>query len=350
MKRFKITQKAFLAGLLGSLCLGIGVGAQAQTHLRVGDSLPTGHYIAEGLIEFWMDGVKEKLGDEVSFDYFPAEQLGKAGDMLSLAQTGVLDISYVGPSYVSDKMPLSAVAQLPGMFTSSCEGTLAYWELVKPGGLLYELEFEPNEVRPLMALVLAPYQIYTSRRPIENIESFKGLKLRSTGGAMEETVLNLEAIPVQMAAPDTRDALSRGTLDGLVFPNSSLQPYDLHVLLKYATKGVSLGSFVATYSISNERWNALSAQEQEVFTELGEQSTLHACQLVDERDVADQAIVAEAGVTYVDLDETERNKLAEATSATANKWAADLDARNRAGTEVLEAYQKALADLDYENK
>src|SRR5690625_4367764 len=251
-KHFNFKKTAMVGAFSGAL-LGVAVAASAQTTLRIGDSLPSGHYIAEGLIEFWMDEVKDQLGDDIDFDHFPAEQLGKAGDMLSLAQTGVLDISYIGPSYVSDKMPLSAVAQLPGMFTSSCEGTLAYWELVKPGGLLYELEFEPNEVRPLMALVLAPYQIYTSRRPIENIESFKGLKLRSTGGAMEETVLNLEAIPVQMAAPDTRDALSRGTLDGLVFPNSSLQPYDLHGLLKYATDGVSLGSFEIGRASCRER-------------------------------------------------------------------------------------------------
>ncbi len=344
-KRFNFKKTAMVGAFSGAL-LGVAVAASAQTTLRIGDSLPSGHYIAEGLIEFWMDEVKDQLGDDIDFDHFPAEQLGKAGDMLSLAQTGVLDISYVGPSYVSDKMPLSAVAQLPGMFGNSCEGTLAYWELVKPGGLLYELEFEPNEVRPLMALALSPYQIYTSKKEIEGIDSFKGLKLRATGGAMEETVLNLDAVPVQMAAPDTRDALSRGTLDGLVFPNSSLPPYDLHGLLKYATDGVSLGSFVATYSISNERWSSLSDKEREVFTQVGEAATKHACELVDELDAKDKEKVKAAGVTYVTLGEDDLEKLNQATSDTAKKWAEDLDKRNRKGTEVLKAYQNALEEYN----
>lgn len=344
-KRFNFKKTAMVGAFSGAL-LGVAVAASAQTTLRIGDSLPSGHYIAEGLIEFWMDEVKDQLGDDIDFDHFPAEQLGKAGDMLSLAQTGVLDISYVGPSYVSDKMPLSAVAQLPGMFGNSCEGTLAYWELVKPGGLLYELEFEPNEVRPLMALALSPYQIYTAKKEIEGIDSFKGLKLRATGGAMEETVLNLDAVPVQMAAPDTRDALSRGTLDGLVFPNSSLPPYDLHGLLKYATDGVSLGSFVATYSISNERWSSLSDKEREVFTQVGEAATKHACELVDELDAKDKEKVKAAGVTYVTLGEDDLEKLNQATSDTAKKWAEDLDKRNRKGTEVLKAYQNALEEYN----
>lgn len=344
-KHFNFKKTAMVGAFSGAL-LGVAVAASAQTTLRIGDSLPSGHYIAEGLIEFWMDEVKDQLGDDIDFDHFPAEQLGKAGDMLSLAQTGVLDISYVGPSYVSDKMPLSAVAQLPGMFGNSCEGTLAYWELVKPGGLLYELEFEPNEVRPLMALALSPYQIYTAKKEIEGIDSFKGLKLRATGGAMEETVLNLDAVPVQMAAPDTRDALSRGTLDGLVFPNSSLPPYDLHGLLKYATDGVSLGSFVATYSISNERWASLSDKEREVFTQVGEAATKHACELVDELDAEDKEKVKAAGVTYVTLGEDDLEKLNQATSDTAKKWAEDLDKRNRKGTEVLKAYQNALEEYN----
>src|SRR5699024_10172261 len=102
MKKYFSFKKTAMASLFGVTLLGVAASVTAQTTLRIGDSLPSGHYIAEGLIEFWMDGVKEQLGDDVDFDHFPAEQLGKAGDMLSLAQTGVLHISYIGSCYVSD--------------------------------------------------------------------------------------------------------------------------------------------------------------------------------------------------------------------------------------------------------
>ncbi|AVL71956.1 TRAP-type mannitol/chloroaromatic compound transport system, periplasmic component [Oligella urethralis] len=343
MNKYLHKRNFIYKSLVAGACIFASLSVQAKSvNLRIGDSLPAGHYISNGLIEYWMDEVSKELGDNFRFQHFPAEQLGKASDMLSLTQSGVLDISYIGPSYISDKMPLSAVAQLPGMFNTSCEGTLAYWNLIKPGGKLYELEFKQNKVRPLMALALSPYQVFTSKKAIQDIESFKGLKLRVTGGAMEEMANNIGAVPIQMSAPETRDGLSRGTLDGLIFPNSSLLPYDLEVVLKYGTEGVSFGSFVATYSISEKTWQSLSEAEKEVFTRIGEKATLNACEKTDALELSDKVKVENAGVSYVEFNEHEKKLLNEASRLTAEKWAKDLDKRNRPGTEVLESWLESL--------
>ena len=44
------------------------------------------------------------------------------------------------------------------------------------------------------------------------------MKLRSTGGAQDLTLRAIGAVPVRMAAPDAYESLSRGTMDGLLFP------------------------------------------------------------------------------------------------------------------------------------
>src|SRR5699024_11565250 len=72
MKKYFSFKKTAMASLFGVTLLGVAASVTAQTTLRIGDSLPSGHYIAEGLIEFWMDGVKEKLGDDVDVDHFLA--------------------------------------------------------------------------------------------------------------------------------------------------------------------------------------------------------------------------------------------------------------------------------------
>jgi len=61
----------------------------------------------------WMDEVTRRTNGAVVFQHYPNQQLGKAADLLRLTQTGVVDIGYIAPSYVSDKMPVSEVAQLP---------------------------------------------------------------------------------------------------------------------------------------------------------------------------------------------------------------------------------------------
>ena len=65
-----------------------------------------------------MEEVKKRTNGAVSFEHYRPQQLGKAADMLKLAQTGVADIGYVAPAYVTDKMPVSEVAMLPGAQSS----------------------------------------------------------------------------------------------------------------------------------------------------------------------------------------------------------------------------------------
>ena len=95
--------------------------AAEPIHLRVADSFPKGHYLVKLVLEPWMEQVKKRTNNAVTFDHYPAQQLGKPADMLKLTQTGVADIGYVAPGYTSDKMPVSEVAMLPGAFEHSCQ-------------------------------------------------------------------------------------------------------------------------------------------------------------------------------------------------------------------------------------
>ena len=84
---------------------------QAQAlELKVADSFPAGHYLVRLLLKPWMDDVTKRTNGAVTFTYYPNQQIGKAADLLRLTQSGVVDIGYIAPSYVSDKMPLSEVA------------------------------------------------------------------------------------------------------------------------------------------------------------------------------------------------------------------------------------------------
>ncbi|HMM70849.1 MAG TPA: TRAP transporter substrate-binding protein DctP, partial [Rhodocyclaceae bacterium] len=254
MKTTTLVAKLVAIGTAGTLCSvsTIALAQDKKLTLRVADSFPQGHYLSRYATKPWMEQVTALTKGQVQFEHYPAEQLGKAKDLLSLTINGVTDIGYVGPSYVSDKMPLSAVAQLPGSFSTSCEGTLAYWKIARDG-VLAQKEFAPNGVRLLFTVVLAPYQVGTTKQKIEGMKSIEGLKIRSTGGALDVVVRKMKAVPVNIPAPEVYEAMSRGTVDGGVLPFSSLFPYELHKLLKYSTVGENLGSFVANYVISESR-------------------------------------------------------------------------------------------------
>jgi TRAP-type C4-dicarboxylate transport system substrate-binding protein len=307
----------------------------------VADSLPVGHYIAENLLMPFLEDVKKTTGETVSFDYFPAQQLGKAKDMLSLTQTGVTDIGYIGASYLADKLPLSSVAQLPGTFNSACEGTMAYWEIAKPGGVLDEAEYAPEGVRALMALALPPYQLFSAKE-LTGIESFKGLKIRTSGGSQALAMTKLGGIPVQMSAPEAREALSRGTVDAIVFPYGSIQPYDLAPHLETATEGLNLGSFVLSYMISQSKYDSLSPELQQALTEAGERATQRGCAAIDGMVDVDKQKIAEQGVQFVTLPDADVAEISSMLESVGSEWAADMDGRNKQGTEVMKAFMDAL--------
>ena len=345
MKR-KLRTALLAASALGTASLAATAAQAQELKLRVGDSFPVGHYIPENMTKFWMERVTELTDGKVAFEYYPAEQLGKAKDLLSLTQTGVIDIGYVGASYVSDKLPLSSVAELPENFTTSCQGTNAFWKIARPGGALDKVEFAPNDVRILMVMVLPPYQVLTSKTPITGLDSLRNLKLRTTGGAKEIATVKVGAVPVQISAPETRDALSRGTIDGVLFPHSSVLPYDIHPFLKYGTQNVNFGSFVVTYAISQDRWDALPENVQAAFVQAGDEATAKGCEAADNLDLKDKQTIADSGVSFVSFPAADEEKLLELMGQVSDEWAADLDSRGRPATDILNAFREALGTAE----
>src|SRR5215217_1022313 len=115
-------KRTFIGGLAACIAGFVPAFAQDSITLRVADHYSPEHLTAKYTIKFFMDRVKALTNGKVKFEYFPAEQLGKAKDMLSLTQGGIVDIGLVAPAYISEKMPLSAVAELPGTYATSCQG------------------------------------------------------------------------------------------------------------------------------------------------------------------------------------------------------------------------------------
>lgn len=316
--------------------------AQAPVKIKIADSFPVGHYLPKYITTPMIERLKalpEAKGFE--FEYYPAEQMGKAKDFLSLVQTGVIDIAYVAPGFVSDKMPLSVVSELPLPFTGSCQGTLAYWNLAKPGGLIAKKEFEPNGVRLLFTIVLPPYQVIT-RKPFTSLKEIEGMKIRASGSAKELLLKKLKAVPVLMPTPEVYESLSRGTIDGVLFPFNSLAPYDIHKLSKTGTIGENFGTFVANWVISEKRFQALPAAVQTELTKMGDELTRSACAQVEKDEAGDIEKVKTAGVKLTPLSAPEKASLHKLSEEVSNDWAANLDKRGKSGTEVLNAFKAGL--------
>ncbi|MEO8279342.1 MAG: TRAP transporter substrate-binding protein DctP [Ideonella sp.] len=327
---------------IASATLLAAAPAGAQTKIKIADSFPVGHYLPKYFTTPMMERLKaDPAAKGYEFEYYPAEQLGKAKDFLQLVQSGVIDIAYVAPGFVSDKMPLSVVPELPLPYTGSCMATMAYWNLAKPGGLLDKKEFAPNGVRLLFTIVLPPYQVIT-RKPFANLKDIEGMKIRASGSAKELLLKKLKAVPVLMPTPEVYESLSRGTIDGVLFPFNSLAPYELHKLSKTGTIGENFGSFVANWVISEKRFQSLPPKMQEDLTAMGEELTSKSCAQVEKDEAGDIEKIKAAGVKLTPLSAADHAALVGVSMEVATEWAQNLDRRGKSGTEALNAFKSGL--------
>lgn len=336
---YSMRKTAFLGA-----ALIISANAIGGETLRVADSFPVGHYISDSLIGSWMKEVELETKGEVKFQFFPAQQMGKAKDMLELLRSGAIDIAYIGVSYFSDKMPLASIGELAADYSSSCVGSAAYWKLARPGGLLDELEYSKEGIRLISEMVLAPYQIVTSRKEITNLDSLKGLKIRATGDTKEMGLINLGMTPVALAAPDIRDGLSRGTIDGSLGPMASLAPYGLDDVTKYSTEGSGFGTFIATYAINVSRWNRLPESVKIAMNSATAKVLPSACARVDKLEEESKKEMIAKGLKFVRFDSADQARINEALAKVGDDWAKAINKNGREGTKVLDAFRAAVAE------
>jgi len=308
--------------------------------LKVGDSFPTTNDLSSEGIVFFMDKVEELTDGQVEFEYYPAEQVGKADSYLDLTLAKSIDIGYT--SYSTDRLPLSEVATLPGAYNTAEEGSKIIWNLVQD--FLMEEEYLKNGVRPLYAVAIPQYQLATAKSPITSLEDIKGKKVRVTG-TMELAFDELGASPVFMPATEAYTAMERGTVDGLVFPFTSFKPYQIESLAKYSTKNANFGSFTVIYSINEEVYNDLPENVKEAMQKAGDEVVEHLSTFLDKK--IDELIEEfSSDIEMYELSEEEVKEWDMALEPAWDAWAEDLDNRGFKGTETVERFRELRDELN----
>jgi len=338
---FKI---AAIAALFGSLStISLSAAAQDKIVLRVADYLPPSHYLIRFVAKHWIETVTKQSNGRVEIKHFPSEQLGKAKDLLSLAQSGVADISGIVPGFVSDRMPLGTFAELPGLYNSSCQGTAAAGELLLSGGILAKEELEPNNVVAILTIATVPYNLFSRRDRLATLGDVKGLKIRTLGGVMSDTVDKLGGVGVQMASPEIYESLSRGTVEGIAYTYSALASNGFHKLVKSSMTGINFGGSTFAYLMSKQKWNSLPPDIQKILLSAGQETMEFACREIDKDEQAAKLKVKEAGVQFFEPQPADVTKMNQIKEEVAAGWIREASRRGAPAEAVYKGFRAALA-------
>tara|TARA_Y100001933_G_scaffold259466_2_gene309440 strand:+ start:607 stop:1650 length:1044 start_codon:yes stop_codon:yes gene_type:complete len=316
-------------------------GVVAEVTLKVADTFPPGHYIVETGTRYWMDRVTELTDGEVKFQYFGAGQLGSLRDMFSMVQSGVVDIGYVPPAYNGGTMPLAGVHTLPGLFSQSTVGTPAFFDTVTSDPILQN-DFLANGMRPVWGVMTSTYNLFTRGKEIDGLEDIKGLKLKTIAGNMAESVKALGGAPVDIPSPETYQAIRTGTVDGTIFPTTSVYSYKLDEVIDTAVMGIDLFVYWAPYVIREDVWQGLAPAHREAMQQAAQEAMQRVAEETDRSAAELEGKMRNSGIKVIVLDEAQREQVKAATVPVFDAWVSGMEERGLPGDEVLEAFRSNI--------
>lgn len=195
---------------LSALCLTLMAGgAMAQTVGSYSLWVPPQAPIMPD-ISAWSASLSEASNGEVTFDLYPAQQLGAAVDHYDMARDGIVDMAMVAPGYTPGRFPIWNLIEMPFNFTNSIGGARALHEWY-----LDYAEREMGDVKFCFVSMHHPGTLHTTNREVRLPEDVAGMKIRPGGPGTAAFMTHLGAAVVQAALPEMRELAERGVVDGV---------------------------------------------------------------------------------------------------------------------------------------
>ena len=291
-------------------------------------------------LEPFMERVTEMTDGQVEFEFYPAEQLGKAADTYDLTANGVMDIGLYLAPYSPSEMPISSsIPAMPGIYTTAYQGSMAYHKMSKESPIL-ETDFLNGGVRPIFTFASIQGELLTKGKEIKVPKDLTGLKIRPSGEIARKVVADLGGTSVNMAIPELYEGLERNVIDAIHLYAVSAQDNGLDELVKFGTEGLTLGGAISGLIINEKKFQSLPKDVQEVLIQVGDEFTESNATYYDELNSAAVQEYRDAGVNIHTLSEDEKDQWQKVYDKVIEEWLKEKE--NSGIEEVLRTFNEEI--------
>ena len=337
--------------LSGAVAL-LGSAAFADTFtLRIGSGHPNGPavYVAD-TANFFVPEVKRRVAEETEHEIEFVEGYGGAiagvAETLESVQNGILDIGSYCICFEPAKLFLHNFPYYapfgPQDSAQQMQATRATYDAVP----WLEEQFTAEYDQVLLGLHGWDNYHLGTTEPWDTVEDLKGVKVGGAGPNLP-WLEYAGAIPVQSTLPDGYLSLQTGVYSGwLMFPSAYLgfkfyEPSPNYTLIGFGAMGVN------ALTMNKRKFDSLPEDVQKILMEVGRAYENQAGETLNGRQAAGLKGLAEVGANIKELGEDARAGWAASLAEFPNRQAKDADGRGMPGTEVMNAYLKAVADTGY---
>ncbi|WP_366921719.1 TRAP transporter substrate-binding protein DctP [Metallumcola ferriviriculae] len=294
-----------------------------------------------GQVHFWVGNYMDNFADEIEketnieFDRYYAGELVKVGRELDALKGGTIDVAapFLAP-YHEGLFPLSDVTQLPLLNSDSTMVTKAFQKLMdsdvdlKDGQSFYDYEFTSKGLVAWPLGATEKYALSTAGKEFNTINDFSGVPIRAGSTLAMMAVENLGLTPVYMPSADAYEAISKGTLDGLISSIGDWQSYGFQELVEYTIVGINMGHWESYLTLTKETWDALPADVQETWDRVAREQALKNAKYITSLDVAQIEESKAKGAVFEDisdLDPAVQGHFTQAATKTWERWIAAVE-------------------------
>lgn len=287
-----------LAAVLSGCSAGGTTGKEEETiHLKFGivNSDTTNYYFGCKAIA---DEVYKATEGKVEITIYPSGQLGNERDLYEGAQLGSIDMFYAANAVMSSFIPEMTVLDQPFLFDSVEQAHRVI------DGRLGELIAEKAEEQGIhiAGWIESGYRNVFSNRPIQTLDDFNGLKIRTMENSLHMELFNaLGAMATPMASGDVFTGLQQKTIDAAENAVSDVLANKFYEVTKNITYTNHLFVFMGV-GFSERAWNKIPDELKPVVEEAVKRGCNTQRKLLAEANAAAEAELKELGVQFYEID------------------------------------------------
>lgn len=317
--------------LLGLVFLAGSVPSYAQDkviNLSFSNFFPTSHRNSIIMAD-WCKEVEKRTNGRVKLTYYPGAVLTPAAQTYDSVVKGIADVGESVLGYTKGKFPMMEIIDLPLGYKNAYVATMMINEYFK--------KFQPKEFSEVKVMYLHAHGpgILFTKKPVNNLEDLKGMKIRSTGFAAK-IVAALGGSPVAMPQTDSYEALRTGVVDGILNPIEAMKGWKIGEVVKYTVENYGSAYSTSFFVVMNKnKWNSLPPDIQRIIEGVNREWMEKQGRLWDEIDKEGREFMVQRGNKFIALSKAEDARWAEKVRPVIDDHVKELKAKGFPGEEAL---------------
>lgn len=301
-----------------------------------------GHGAAEGSIGDlyclkFKELVEEKTGGVVTVAVYSGSQLGSYGEMMQSLQNGDIGGMIFQPSPAVSFVPELAVLDIPYAFLGCTQEQIDKALNDSEFSELMYRAFDKAGYKVMSFAQAATFREVTSNKELNTAEDFKGLNIRTLENNNHIAFWTaIGANPTPVSFNELYLSLQQGLVD------AQENPYDTSLNAGFAEVQTYLVDthhilYPNLFIVNKVLYESMPTEVQAQFDEAAAEAKDYAEELMAQSAETDRQALIDAGMTYIELPDSELQKLKEMGSPTVEKLV-----REALGDEVVDAFFASL--------